>query len=101
MSALYDILALKAHAVTVIPRFTSCDTLKCIVDKIVSLVEELGIAIAPIFLIYAGFLFVSAQGDPKKLETAKSTFWWTIVGTALLVGGAAIAGVVYDFASKL
>ena len=100
--ALYGIIALRAHAeIVVIPRFTSCVDLTCVMLKIVDLIKLLGVTIAPIFLIYSGFLFVSAQGDPKKLETAKSTLWWTIAGTALLVGGSALAGVVIDFAQKL
>ncbi len=47
--------------------------------------------IAVVFIVYSGFLFVFAQGNPEKLSTAKRNFMWTIVGMALLLGAWALA----------
>lgn len=33
-----------------------------------------------IMFIYAGFLFVSSEGDPSKITKAKSAVVWAIVG---------------------
>lgn len=35
--------------------------------------------------IYAGFLFVQAQGDPAKLTTARTKLWRSFVGTIILM----------------
>lgn len=35
--------------------------------------------------IYAGFLFVQAQGDPAKLATARTKLWRSFVGTIILM----------------
>lgn len=50
----------------------------------------LRIVILPIFsgfvvimLLWAGFLFVTAQGDPTKISTAKKAVVWAIVGIAV------------------
>ena len=72
-----------------------------VVQGFAKILTQVGVPLAAIFLIYAGFLFVSARGDEKQLETAKKTFWWTVVGTALLVGAYAIATAIVDFAEKL
>jgi hypothetical protein len=52
------------------------------------------------FLIWSGFMFVSAQGNPEKIETAKSRLLYTIIGAILLLGAwtisQAIKGTVED-----
>lgn len=57
-----------------------------LINALLSIVVMIGTPIAALFFVYAGFMFVTAQGEPKKLETAKSMFWWTVIGTAIIVG---------------
>lgn len=64
------------------------DLLRFIINDIIL---PLGVTIAVFFLIYSGFLFVTAQGSEQKLEKAKSTFLWTVVGSAVLLGAWTIA----------
>lgn len=45
-----------------------------------------GVPLAALYLVYAGFLFVSAQGDGGKLTQAKSTFMHGIAGVVVLLG---------------
>jgi hypothetical protein len=54
-------------------------------------VITIGFPILILFIVYSGFLFVTAQGNEKKLETAKSTFYWTIVGAAIFLGSWTLA----------
>src|SRR3972149_8741316 len=72
-----------------------------LMQSIARLATQIGLPIAALFLVWSGFLFVSARGDAKKLETAKSTFYWSVIGPALLVGASAIATALVDFAKKL
>ena len=65
------------------------------------LLAQVGLPIAAIFLVWSGFLFVTARGDDTKLTEAKKTFYWTILGTALIVGAYAIATAVVNFAKQL
>lgn len=58
-----------------------------ILDKIVI---KIGTVIAILSLIYSGYLFVSATGDPGKVGKAREHFTWTIVGIAILLGAKAI-----------
>ncbi|MBP6883739.1 MAG: hypothetical protein KBC06_00705 [Candidatus Pacebacteria bacterium] len=54
-------------------------------------VIKIGIPIIALALIYSGFLFVAAQGNSEKLETAKKSLLYTIIGAAILLGAWAIA----------
>jgi hypothetical protein len=44
-----------------------------------------------VYIIWTGFLFVKAQGNPKELETAKKSFFNAIIGMAIILGAWAIA----------
>lgn len=43
-----------------------------------------------LMLVYSGFLFVSAQGNPSKLEEAKKWFFWVVVGGLIILGAQAL-----------
>jgi len=68
--------------------FTIVSFLNFILEKIVL---PIGAVIAVLFLVYAGFLFVTARGNETQLEHAKSTLLWTVIGIAILFGSMAIA----------
>ncbi len=62
-----------------------------LINKIASIVLAIGIPVAAVFIIYAGFLFVTARGSEEQIKTAKTTLYWAIIGTALVVGAKVIA----------
>ena len=61
------------------------------IQSILEIVFRLGTVVAIFFIIYSGFLFITAQGDPPKLQTARKAFLWTVVGTAILLGSWVLA----------
>lgn len=67
-----------------------CGLLKNIIQSAV----EILIPIAVLFLILSGLMFVIAQGDVKKLKTAKRNFYYTVIGIAILVGAWTLALVI-------
>ncbi|HPS21296.1 MAG TPA: hypothetical protein PLO44_00590 [Candidatus Paceibacterota bacterium] len=54
-------------------------------------VVKIGIPIVALAIIYSGFLFVTARGNPEALKKAKSAFLYTVIGAAILLGSWAIA----------
>lgn len=72
-----------------------------VVLKFAQLLISIGIPLATIFIIWTGFKFVSARGDPNGIKEAKTMLWWTLVGTAIIVGAYAIATAVVNFAKQL
>lgn len=75
-------------------------------DLIITILNVLLIIAVPIiifFIIFAGFTYVTAQGNPEKIKTATRSLTYAIVGAVLILGGVAIseiiASVVESFAS--
>lgn len=64
-----------------------------LLNKILDALMLFLVPIVVVFIIYAGFLFVTAQGNETKLTKAKSVFGWTLVGAAILLGAKIIASV--------
>ena len=44
-----------------------------------------------LMVIYAGFLFVTAQGSVDKLDTAKRAITYALIGALILLGASAIS----------
>lgn len=66
------------------------DLLKAIINNILL---PIGSVIAVIMFIWSGFLFVTAQGREEQIKTARKALLYTAIGTAILLGAAAIANV--------
>jgi hypothetical protein len=50
-----------------------------------------GVPIVALAIIYTGFLFVEAQGNPEKITKAKKALTYTLIGAALLLGAFVVA----------
>ncbi|MBP9711944.1 MAG: hypothetical protein KBD55_02850 [Candidatus Pacebacteria bacterium] len=62
---------------------------------------KIGLPIIALAVIYSGFLFVSARGNPEELSKAKSALMYTLIGAAILMGAAAIAQLITDTVQAL
>ena len=65
-----------------------------VIQKIMAVIVRLAVPVIICFFLYTGFMFITAQGDTKKLETAKNMFWQVMVGTIIILGAWAIAAAV-------
>ncbi|MDP2705288.1 MAG: pilin [Patescibacteria group bacterium] len=59
-------------------------------------VMPLGAVVVVLYMIYSGFLFVVAQGNPAKLEEAKRAFLYSCIGAIVLLGAWTIAQVIQN-----
>ncbi|MDO8492928.1 MAG: TrbC/VirB2 family protein [bacterium] len=64
-----------------------------LLEAFLDIMLALGTPIVVFFFVYAGFMFVTSGGDTKKLETAKSAFFWTVVGASLVLGAKVILSI--------
>ena len=76
--------------------WTNSDTLVEYVTLILDAVLKMGGLVVVMLLVYAGFLFVIAQGNDQKLEEAKKSLTWVIVGAAIILGGWAVTEVIIN-----
>ena len=83
-----------------------CNPLKakniyCFVKDLMDIVTKIGFVVVVFFIIYSGFLFVTARGNEKKLEDAKNAFMYTIIGAALVLGAWVLANAVAGTIAKI
>lgn len=79
------------------PLASNVDSITEFVQLIINkIVLPIGSVVVVIVFIYAGFLFVTSQGNETKLETAKSTFWWAVIGSAILLGAFVITSIIQE-----
>jgi hypothetical protein len=75
-------------------------TIESLLLKLFEIIMYVGIPVVAFFIIWSGFMFVTAQGNAEKLETARQRLLWTIIGAILLLGAwtisQAIKGTVED-----
>lgn len=56
-----------------------------------NIVIPIGSVVVIIMIIYSGFLFVTARGNPDKIEDAKRTLLYVVIGSAILLGASVIS----------
>ena len=70
---------------------TLMELITAILNNIIMPIAAVGVVL---FIIYAGFKFVMAQGKPTEIEKAKQTLLWSLIGAGILLGAAGISKVV-------
>lgn len=67
------------------------DNINGFVKDLLTGIMRLGIPLIALAIIYCGFLFVWARGNPEKITEAKNALLYTLIGALLLLGSWAIA----------
>ena len=57
--------------------------------------------IISLFIVYAGFMFVAAQGNTEKLSAARTNFFWVVIGAILILGAWVIATLIGGTVTQL
>lgn len=83
------------------PLGNKVDNLPSFIYMILDIVFQIGAVFAVMILMYVGFMFVSARGDPEKLVTARRAFLYTVIGIGLLLGGKLVASVIENTISQV
>lgn len=65
-----------------------------LINKVLQGVLVIAVPVIILFIVYSGFLFVTARGDTVKLATARLNFFYVIIGSIVLLGAMAIASIV-------
>lgn len=68
---------------------------------LVDMIMLVGVPTIVIFIIYSGYLFVTAHGNESKLSSAKSTLLWVVMGSAVLLGSKVLATILQGTITSL
>ena len=77
------------------------NNLPSFIYMILNIVFQIGAIFSVLAIIYVGFLFVSARGDPEKLVIARRAFLYTVIGIGVLLGAVLIASVIQGTISNV
>lgn len=77
------------------------NTFEALIQDIAKIVVKIGIPLVVVFIVYSGFLFVTASGNEEKMTKAKDNFFWAMLGAAIVIGAYAIATAIVEFAKTL
>lgn len=72
------------------------NTINDFIKNLLTNVIRIGIPVIALAIIYCGFLFVSARGNPEKITEAKTALLYTLIGSALLLGSWALAQLISE-----
>jgi hypothetical protein len=83
-----------------------CNPLKSttITGFLVSIIDVLLIFALPVivfFIIYSGYLFVTAAGDTSQIEKARTSLTWSIIGGVIVLGAQLIVTVIQGTVTAL
>lgn len=70
------------------------DSITEFLDALVQVLLIFAVPIIVLYIIYAGFLFVTAQGNEQKLSDAKRALMYALIGGAIVIGAAAISNII-------
>jgi ABC-type uncharacterized transport system permease subunit len=79
----------------------NASSLTDLLQEILNYVVQIGSIFLTLALIYIGFLFVQARGNPEKVGKARNALLWTVIGGLLLLGASALATVITSTISNL
>ncbi|MDO8264781.1 MAG: pilin [Candidatus Parcubacteria bacterium] len=65
-----------------------------ILSKVLNFIFVLAVAVAPIMIVYAGFLFMTAGGNSEKITKAKNLILWTVAGLGIILFSRVLASLV-------
>lgn len=65
-----------------------------LLEKVLSLLVQVGTILLVFFLVLTGFKFVAAQGNPGAIEEARTSLTWVVIGGMLLLGAQALSMVI-------
>jgi uncharacterized membrane protein len=61
------------------------ESFEALINSIINIIFMVGVIVAPIMFLIAGFFFLTAAGNPQQLEKAKKTMLWTAIGLFIIL----------------
>ncbi len=65
-----------------------------LIFALVAIALQIGVVVAALALIWVGFRYVAARGNPEKVKDAHQALLYTIIGIAILFGAKVIVAII-------
>ena len=84
-----------------LPNPLKVDSITDLLELILQIVTIFAVPIIVFFIIYAGFLYVTAQGNETKLTKAHSALLYSIIGGVIILGAYVLLAVIQGTVGSL
>jgi membrane protease YdiL (CAAX protease family) len=74
----------------------SYNSLAELVEGVTDFLYGISLVLAPLFIVIAGYFFVTAAGDPNKIETGKKIILFTVIGFIIILLSKGLINAVKD-----
>jgi hypothetical protein len=69
-------------------------TLMGFLEELLAVIMVFAIPLIVFMIIYAGFMYVTAQGEPGKIKTAHNALLYAVIGGVIILGANVILAVI-------
>ena len=83
------------------PLNSQYSTIPLIVGALLNIIVQIALVLCGLYIIYAGFLYVRAQGNSEKLSDANKTMLHAVIGTAIVLSSDVILTVLQNFINSI
>ena len=99
--ALIPMYSRAAEGIVGSPLNSAFSTVPGFIEGALKALVMIALPILTLFIVYAGFRFISSQGNDTKLSEAKKNFMYVIIGALLILGAWVIATLIGGTVSQL
>ena len=78
------------------PLDPNIDTIPKFLNALFADIVKIGAVVLAFYIVYSGYLFVSAQGNEQALQKAKDSFKWVLIGGAILLGAQVLSSAILE-----
>jgi len=71
------------------------------ISLVLKVMVMVALPIISFFIVYSGFLFISAQGNPEKISQAKNNLIYVVIGAILILGAWVISTLIGGTVTQL
>jgi formate-dependent nitrite reductase membrane component NrfD len=76
------------------------DSITDLLEAILNVLIVLAVPIIVFFIIYAGFLYVTARGNAQQIQDATRALTYAVIGGVLIIGALAIATIIGNIVNE-
>jgi hypothetical protein len=76
----------------------SANTFAELVELVTKWIIDIALVLAPLIIVYGGFTYITAAGEPAKMESGKKIILYAVIGFILVLLAVSLVGVLTDLA---
>lgn len=89
-----------SHDVEGLTNPLALDSIQDLLEAIVNIFQIIATPIVVFFIIYSGFLYVTARGNTETLDKAKKALIYAVIGGVVIIGSIALGTIVENTANE-